>query len=724
MCSGSKGKLFPANPTMEVESGSPKYGILSKCSVLLELSASDDLVGFKSEIEEKGLDVDEASYWYGGRRIGLKKMGFEERTPLMIAAMFGSTNVLKYIIGTGKVDVNRACGWDKVTALHCAVAGCSNSLVEIVKLLLDASADTNCIDANGNRPRTCQKADSCEYAHGVFESWLHPAQYRTRLCKDETGCSRKVCFFAHKPEELRPVYASTGSAMPSPKSVSVSSMDTATLTPLSLGSPSLTLPTVSTPPMSPLTVASSSPKSGGLWQNKVNLNPPTLQLPGSRLKTALCARDLDLEMELLGLENHISQLQQQQLMDEISGDVIKIFKPTQLQSPTGLQIRQNMNQSRSSYPANLSSTSVRKPASYGFDSSAAVAAAVMNSRSSAFAKRSHSFIDRGAAGTNRLGITAAANSVSMVSSNLSDWSSPDGKLDWGVQGDELNKLKKSASFGFRNNNNTTAADLTLSNVNEPDVSWVNSLVKDVPTAGLGAEKQYNLSKGVHESLPPWMEQFLTSDPSFLGLVLYSLPVTSIFSATCDFKGLATGGHLQPKFINLQTRHAPAKEISEVAREYGAKPVGVFVDDDADTILRAADACDLEFVQLHGNGSRAAFPDLAQKQIVYVLHANSDGDLLNQISDKDCSMADWILVDSATGGSGKGFNWAQFKLPPIRSKLGWLLAGGINPDNVYEALSTLKPHGVDVSSGICGSDGIKKDQSKISSFMSAVRSVQY
>lgn len=42
----------------------------------------------------------------------------------------------------------------------------------------------------------------------------------------------------------------------------------------------------------------------------------------------------------------------------------------------------------------------------------------------------------------------------------------------------------------------------------------------------------------------------------------------------------------------------AKEISKVAREYGAKPVGVFVDDDADTILRAADACDLEFVQVY------------------------------------------------------------------------------------------------------------------------------
>ncbi|EEF34056.1 N-(5'-phosphoribosyl)anthranilate isomerase 1, chloroplastic isoform X2 [Ricinus communis] len=169
----------------------------------------------------------------------------------------------------------------------------------------------------------------------------------------------------------------------------------------------------------------------------------------------------------------------------------------------------------------------------------------------------------------------------------------------------------------------------------------------------------------------------------------------------------------------------AKEISKVARANGAKPVGVFVDDDAETILRAADACDLEFVQLHGNGSRAAFQDLVrQKQIVYVLHANADGDLLNKISDEDCSVVDWILVDSATGGSGKGFNWAQFKLPPIRSKHGWLLAGGINPGNVCEAVSTLKPHGVDVSSGICGSDGIKKDQSRISSFMSAVRSASY
>ncbi|KAF8009706.1 hypothetical protein BT93_J0634 [Corymbia citriodora subsp. variegata] len=442
MCNGSaKSEVFPSSLVMEGEFYTKDGEAPRKCSALLELAASDDLLLFKSEVEEKGCDVDEASFWYG-RRIGSKKMGFEERTPLMISALFGSTKVLKYIIETARVDVNRSCGSDKVTALHCAAAGGSSSSLEIVKFLIEASADINSIDGNGNKPidvlaqavksrcnsrikfvksllkgdnyvlegdhsfdieleeeklvalpkegsekkeypvdislpdinngfystddfrmyafkvkpcsrayshdwtecpfvhpgenarrrdprkypyscvpcpefrkGSCPRGDACEYAHGVFESWLHPAQYRTRLCKDETGCTRKVCFFAHKPEELRPVYASTGSAVPSPKSFSANALDMTTLSPLSLNSPSLPLPTTSTPPMSPL-AASSSPKGMNLWQNKINLTPPSLQLPGSRLKTALSARDFDLELEYLGLEKQASQ--QQQLIEEIS----------------------------------------------------------------------------------------------------------------------------------------------------------------------------------------------------------------------------------------------------------------------------------------------------------------------------------------------------------------------------------------------------------------------
>ncbi|KAF8393470.1 hypothetical protein HHK36_021714 [Tetracentron sinense] len=53
------------------------------------------------------------------------------------------------------------------------------------------------------RKGNCKRGDSCEFAHGVFECWLHPARYRTQPCKDGTSCRRRVCFFAHTPEQLR-----------------------------------------------------------------------------------------------------------------------------------------------------------------------------------------------------------------------------------------------------------------------------------------------------------------------------------------------------------------------------------------------------------------------------------------------------------------------------------------------------------------------------------------
>ncbi|KAK8949573.1 hypothetical protein KSP39_PZI005753 [Platanthera zijinensis] len=167
----------------------------------------------------------------------------------------------------------------------------------------------------------------------------------------------------------------------------------------------------------------------------------------------------------------------------------------------------------------------------------------------------------------------------------------------------------------------------------------------------------------------------------------------------------------------------AKEISKAARDYGAEPVGVFVDDDFGTMLKSSDAADLEFLQLHGDGSRAEIPLLLRtKRVIYVLHADENGKLLNQISNEDSSLVDWILVDSAKGGSGKGFNWQKFQIPSIKSKHGWLLAGGLHPYNVCEAIATLKPDGVDVSSGICRINGIQKDPLRISSFMSKVNSL--
>jgi len=49
----------------------------------------------------------------------------------------------------------------------------------------------------------CRRGDNCQYAHGVFECWLHPSRYRTQMCTDGKECKRRVCFFAHLEHEIR-----------------------------------------------------------------------------------------------------------------------------------------------------------------------------------------------------------------------------------------------------------------------------------------------------------------------------------------------------------------------------------------------------------------------------------------------------------------------------------------------------------------------------------------
>lgn len=73
-----------------------------------------------------------------------------------------------------------------------------------------------------------------------------------------------------------------------------------------------------------------------------------------------------------------------------------------------------------------------------------------------------------------------------------------------------------------------------------------------------------------------------------------------------------------------------------------------------------------------------------------------------------SFAFFIAVVSVSTGK-------NFTLPHISSENGWLLAGGINSANVCAAIATLAPDGVDVRSGICGPDGLKKDSNKIATF---------
>ncbi|KAF5181278.1 Zinc finger ccch domain-containing protein [Thalictrum thalictroides] len=51
---------------------------------------------------------------------------------------------------------------------------------------------------------SCPRGDLCQFSHGIFEFWLHPARFRTRFCNSGVFCLRKVCFFAHSMQEIRP----------------------------------------------------------------------------------------------------------------------------------------------------------------------------------------------------------------------------------------------------------------------------------------------------------------------------------------------------------------------------------------------------------------------------------------------------------------------------------------------------------------------------------------
>ncbi|KAK9181341.1 hypothetical protein WN944_024478 [Citrus x changshan-huyou] len=635
---------------------------------LLELAANNDAEGFKRSIVCDPSGVDEVGLWYG-RQKGSKQMVNEQRTPLMVAATYGSIDIIRLILSESGADVNLSCGNDKSTALHCAASGGALNAVDVVKLLLAAGADPNLVDAKGHHPvdvivvppkfqdvrltleellatdgsvernlrvstttsnsnspplspalengsptsasgspmksmsvdapsfsvsekkeypidpslpdiknsiystdefrmysfkvrpcsrayshdwtecpfvhpgenarrrdprkfhyscvpcpdfrkGACRRGDMCEYAHGVFECWLHPAQYRTRLCKDGTSCARRVCFFAHTPEELRPLYVSTGSAVPSPRSSTsgATAMDFAAALSLLPGSPSsvnVMSPSPFTPPMSPS--ANGISHSNVAWPQP---NVPALHLPGSnlqssRLRSSLNARDMpvddfnmlpDFDVQQQQLLNELSTLSQPTLSSSLNrSGRMKTLTPSNLDdlfsaesssprysdqalaaavfSPTHksavlnqFQQQQQQQSMLSPINTNFSPKNVDHPllqASFGVPSSSGRMSprnvepiSPMGSRVSLLAQREKQQQFRSLS-SRELGSNSAAVVGSPVNS-WSKWGSSNGKPDWAVTTDELGKLKRSSSF-------------ELGNGEEPDLSWVQSLVKESPT---------------------------------------------------------------------------------------------------------------------------------------------------------------------------------------------------------------------------------------------------
>jgi phosphoribosylanthranilate isomerase len=145
-------------------------------------------------------------------------------------------------------------------------------------------------------------------------------------------------------------------------------------------------------------------------------------------------------------------------------------------------------------------------------------------------------------------------------------------------------------------------------------------------------------------------------------------------------------------------------------------VGVFVDETAEQINKIADRCKLDRVQLHGDES-PAFCKKIRRRVIKVIRVK-DIQSLKKLSDYPVSsfLLDTISEDQY-GGTGKVFDWnlaySAKKYGPI------ILAGGLTPINVRQAIQRIQPYGVDVCSGVESQPGIK-DHQKMQAFVKNVK----
>lgn len=207
-----------------------------------------------------------------------------------------------------------------------------------------------------------------------------------------------------------------------------------------------------------------------------------------------------------------------------------------------------------------------------------------------------------------------------------------------------------------------------------------------------------------ETIPAVVE----AKPDYMGLVF----APSKRQVTVDqAKTLVEALHKQyTKRYNNGTEQSNNDEI---------KTVGVFVNETLDNLVTIATDANLDVVQLHGDEDEAFIQSLKERTSVEVWKAvqiRSAADAETWID----SSADMLLFDAyhkdERGGTGEVFDWScldEFERP-------FMLAGGIDSTNVARAIRTVRPYGIDISSGI-EIDGVKDDE-KIKAFTNIVRTI--
>ena len=150
---------------------------------------------------------------------------------------------------------------------------------------------------------------------------------------------------------------------------------------------------------------------------------------------------------------------------------------------------------------------------------------------------------------------------------------------------------------------------------------------------------------------------------------------------------------------------------------GIKAVGVFVNEEIEVIVQLAAEGSIDMIQLHGQEDETYIARLrgrTDKPLIKAFRIETAED----IKDANASSADYILLDHGAGGTGEAFDWSL--LEDVDRP--YFLAGGLNPENVQEAIARAGKHlfALDVSSGV--ETAKKKDREKIGRFMQTVQNL--
>lgn len=184
--------------------------------------------------------------------------------------------------------------------------------------------------------------------------------------------------------------------------------------------------------------------------------------------------------------------------------------------------------------------------------------------------------------------------------------------------------------------------------------------------------------------------------------------------------IAVANALHPEYIGFvfapKSRRAVTPEQAAALKVQlvpGIRAVGVFVNAPVAQVAALLAAGTIDIVQLHGQEDEAylnALRALTDKPIIKAFRVDTAADLERAAA----YPSDGLLLDSGAGGTGTAFDWTLLRAFPRP----YFLAGGLDPENVREAIQAYTPYAVDVSSGI-ETDG-KKDATKMAAFAAAVR----